>query len=67
MAITYPFIETGIAPALAQSELGACECDRGVQYEHRCCGQVGQDGRCCLNPEWVMRECDLCGGGTTVE
>jgi hypothetical protein len=45
-----------------QHEPAVCECDRGVQYEHRCCGKLTQGGRCCMEPEWVMRECDQCGG-----
>jgi hypothetical protein len=43
-------------------EQASCECDRGVLYEHRCCGELTKDGSCCMNPEWAVRECDRCGG-----
>jgi hypothetical protein len=62
MATALP-VETSRPDGLTENlnEPSLCECDRGVQYEHRCCGALSE-GRCCMDPEWVMRECDQCGG-----
>jgi hypothetical protein len=62
MAIALPIETSRGGNAATDSESAAtCQCDHGVLYEHQCCGRLAE-GRCCMDPEWVVRECDLCGG-----
>lgn len=44
----------------------ACHCDQGIDFTPECCGQLVSQRqgppRCCMNNEWVARECLTCGG-----
>jgi hypothetical protein len=47
------------APAALLSS--PCECEHGLDFDYRCCGNLVQ-GRCCLDPIIATHECTSCGG-----